>query len=105
MSSKERIEKWNDTREFDELTPLEKWRVEVAKEVEKDRKREQKEEEEKERQKQLQVDDEEKRASWKPSVVTTSSMRSATKGLQRQLEASSRKLSSSFLSSFGIFRY
>jgi len=89
MSSKERMEKWNETRE--EETPLEKWRREVAKEVEKEMRREKEREREKEEQERV--------VSWKPSVVTTSSMRSATKELRHQLESSSRKFSFLSLSS------
>ncbi|GAA5894289.1 uncharacterized protein JCM6883_003773 [Sporobolomyces salmoneus] len=93
MSSRERIEKWNEIHANDEenqLTPLERWRLEVAKEVEKERRREEIES------KRRQAEEEEKSgvaegrvASWKPSVLTTSSMRSAAVELQKQFDSSS----------------
>lgn len=85
MSSKERMERWNEIRE-EETTPLERWRLDVAKEVGKEIRREK--EREMQREREIQ---QERVTSWKPSVVTTSSMRSATNELRNQLESSSRE--------------
>lgn len=109
MSSRERIERWNDvsisSQETEELTPLERWRMEVAREVAREKRKEeveaqqrQKEEEEEERKARESMDVKGTRVtSWKPSVLTTSSMRSAAVELQNQFESSSRKLPSSSL--------
>jgi hypothetical protein len=96
MTSRERIEKWNELSidpgevECQPLTPLEKWRLEVAKEVAKEKRREeveaqQRRKDEEEQQEQGRI------TSWKPSVLTSSSMRSAKKELQNQFESSSRE--------------
>ncbi|GAA5965401.1 hypothetical protein JCM3765_004885 [Sporobolomyces pararoseus] len=101
MSSRERIERWNDlsisSQKREEFTPLEKWRLEVAKEVEREKRKEeieaqrrQKEEEEEQRRARESIDAKGTRiVSWKPSVLTTSSMRSAAVELQNQFESSS----------------
>ncbi|GAA5992607.1 hypothetical protein JCM5350_003669 [Sporobolomyces pararoseus] len=101
MSSRERIERWNDvsisSQETEELTPLERWRMEVAREVAREKRKEeivaqqrQKEEEEEQRKARESLDAKGTRVtSWKPSVLTTSSMRSAAFELQNQFESSS----------------
>ncbi|GAA5882493.1 hypothetical protein JCM16303_001763 [Sporobolomyces ruberrimus] len=96
MSSKERIEKWNELTQGEgetevELTPLEKWRLRVARETQREKKREEAEKETEERERRKR-EREESAASWgKPSVVTTSSMECATTELKKQFEQSSRE--------------
>lgn len=101
LTTRERIDRWNELQtgrgegreegEPGQTTPLEKWRLHVANEVAKERRREQSEARQRQRFAQEQQEGGDRVTSWKPSVVTTSSMRSAAVELERQLDSSSRE--------------
>ncbi|GAA5832507.1 hypothetical protein JCM3766R1_003105 [Sporobolomyces carnicolor] len=107
LTTRERIDRWNELQtgrgegreegEPGQTTPLEKWRLHVANEVAKERRREQSEARQRQRFAQEQQEGGDRVTSWKPSVVTTSSMRSAAVELERQLDSSSP-----FARSFGF---
>ncbi|GAA5940915.1 uncharacterized protein JCM15063_000919 [Sporobolomyces koalae] len=100
MSPRERLNRWQfpdrDGAADPAMNPLEKWRQVVATEVEKENKRQRLAIKEKEL-REFELTHAERVVSEKPSVLTTSSVRSATAELQRALESSSP-----FARSFGV---